>query len=209
MICIIPLFCLISSLCVAFISTLTVYQAEEDDSCTIGWDINVHTDMSLSNMICFYYSQPPKVLYEMVDGVEMPKSWDQQFVGRVLCDRDALREGRVRLHLSRLSVKDSGSYWCELVANYDESLEKWDLETSESFILNVTQTSNVEVCLPTSAPESGDERPPLQTRAAVICGMAVVAVAVTAFVSHVAVMFFTAEKIKIKSRIKTPASSSC
>ncbi|XP_028260706.1 uncharacterized protein LOC114435282 [Parambassis ranga] len=92
----------------------TVYQAEEDDSITITWDSPVHTDLSHSNMICWFLSDPVKVLYEMIKGVEVPEPQHQQFAGRAQMDTDALREGRIRLHLSRLRTEDSGLYVCDV-----------------------------------------------------------------------------------------------
>ncbi|KAI3375556.1 hypothetical protein L3Q82_003891 [Scortum barcoo] len=38
--------------------------------------------------------------------------------GRVQFDKDVLREGRIRLHVSRLRTDDSGLYLCEVKTNY-------------------------------------------------------------------------------------------
>ena len=108
--------------------TQTVYQAEEDDRVTIRWDGQVQTDMSLPNMICVLLSDPPKVLCEMIRGVEYPQ--DQQLAAGVRCDGDALQEGRVRLNLFRVTAEDSGSYSCDLAANYNKKLKQWTLEIS-------------------------------------------------------------------------------
>lgn len=108
----------------------TLYQAEENDNITIRWDSHTQTDMSLTNLVCFLQSKPLKLLYEMINSVEVPESQHQQFAGRVQCDEDALREGRIRLHLSRVTTDDSGNYCCDLAANYDEILRRWVLETS-------------------------------------------------------------------------------
>ena len=113
-----------------FAATPTVYEAEEDGNLTISWDSQNQTDLSRTNMVCFSILNPQRVLYEMIDGVEILKSRHQQFIGRVECDRVPLREGRVRLHLSRLRAEDSGSYRCELEANYNEILKRWELVTS-------------------------------------------------------------------------------
>ncbi|XP_030608814.1 uncharacterized protein LOC115796589 [Archocentrus centrarchus] len=43
-------------------------------------------------------------------GVEVSESQDAKFSGRVQSDKDALREGRIRLQVSRLRTDDSGLY---------------------------------------------------------------------------------------------------
>ncbi|XP_054876182.1 uncharacterized protein LOC129351327 [Poeciliopsis prolifica] len=52
------------------------------------------------------------VLYRVHNGVEIPESQDDQFSGRVQSNKDVLREGRIRLHVSRLRTEDSGLYQC-------------------------------------------------------------------------------------------------
>ncbi|KAI3376119.1 hypothetical protein L3Q82_016641, partial [Scortum barcoo] len=128
----------------------TLYQAEENEDITIRWDSHTKTDMSRTNLVCFLQSKPLKVLYERINGVEVPESQHQQFAGRVQCDEDALREGRVRLHLSRVRTDDSGNYWCDLAANYDELPRRWVLKTTEHFVLNVT-SHDVILTTPESA----------------------------------------------------------
>ncbi|XP_041821539.1 uncharacterized protein LOC121626880 [Chelmon rostratus] len=118
-------------------TTPTVYQAKENDNITIRWDITTKTEMSHVTLLCFFSSKPLKVLYKMSNAVEVPESQHQQFAGRVQCDQDALREGRVRLHVSTVTADDSGSYWCELAANYDPTMV-WTLRATEHFVLNVT-----------------------------------------------------------------------
>ncbi|KAM8746725.1 uncharacterized protein AB9X84_014897 [Acanthopagrus schlegelii] len=131
---------LTSSVCGMFAGKMaaTFYQAEEDNNITIRWDSRTKTDMSLANMACFLLSEPLKLLYEMINGVEIPESQHQQFAGRVQCDEDALRDGRIRLHVSRLRTEDSGNYWCDLAAHYNKVTRRWALETTEHFVLNVT-----------------------------------------------------------------------
>ncbi|KAM4537535.1 uncharacterized protein PAE49_021841 isoform 1-T3 [Odontesthes bonariensis] len=156
MLWIIQLFSLVSSACGNFAATPTVYEAEEDENLTITWDSQNQTDLSLTNMICFSVSNPQKVLYDMIDGVESLKSRHQQFIGRVECDRVALREGRVRLHLSRLRAEDSGSYRCELEANYDRILKRWELVATVKFVLIVTSHGKSPESLNTPKPEPAD-----------------------------------------------------
>ncbi|XP_022603549.1 uncharacterized protein LOC111223612 [Seriola dumerili] len=123
---------------------LNLCQAEEHDNIIIRWDIQTKADLSLANLVCFLLSKPLKVLYQTIDGVEDPESQHQQFAGRAHCDRDALREGRVTLHVSRVTAQDSGNYWCYLAANYDSARKRWSVEASEHLVLSVTQTSHGE-----------------------------------------------------------------
>ncbi|KAK5612371.1 hypothetical protein CRENBAI_006988 [Crenichthys baileyi] len=111
--------------------------------------------MSVTNMICFLLLSPPEVLYEMLNGAEVPESQDGRFSGRVQCDRDALREGRLRLHLSRLRTEDSGSYRCDLVAGYNQMLRRWELKASVNFVLNVTKTSHGDSSVSLTTPKPG------------------------------------------------------
>ncbi|XP_045920840.1 uncharacterized protein LOC123980477 [Micropterus dolomieu] len=151
---------LTSSICGAFVvkRTSTFYQTEEGDNITISWDSPTKADMSLTNLLCFLQSKPVKRLYQMVNGVEVPESQHQQFAGRVQCDKDALRDGRLRLHLSRVTTDDSGAYWCDLAADYDQDLRRWVLQTSEQFVLNVTSRGeNSDVFLTT--PEAAKHKP--------------------------------------------------
>ncbi|XP_054881712.1 uncharacterized protein LOC129356134 [Poeciliopsis prolifica] len=115
----------------------SVYETEEDDNFTLNWDNLTQTNTTLTKMICFLLLSPPKVLYRKISGAE---SQDGQFSGRVQSDGT---EGRLRLHLSRLRTEDSGCYRCDLAA-YNQLLRKWELQTSVTFVLNVTKTSRGE-----------------------------------------------------------------
>ncbi|CAI5685918.1 unnamed protein product [Oreochromis niloticus] len=129
--------------------TQSVYEAEEDDNITIRWDSQLQADVSLINMMCVFHSGVTKILYKMIRGVEDSDSQHEQFAGRVQIDRDALRGGRVRLHVSRVTAEDSGNYRCDLAADYNKVLRRWELEASEHFVFNVAQKAS-----PTT-PQSG------------------------------------------------------
>ncbi|XP_026179975.1 uncharacterized protein LOC113140416 isoform X2 [Mastacembelus armatus] len=113
-----------------------VYQAEENHNITIGWDVQTTMDLSAAFLECV--SGALKTVYYMVKGSEVPGAQHQQFAGRVQCDRDALRKGRIRLHLSTVTAGDSGSYWCSLAVDYDNVKKQWAFESSVKFLLNVT-----------------------------------------------------------------------
>ncbi|KAL4007520.1 hypothetical protein ACER0C_001372 [Sarotherodon galilaeus] len=122
--------------------TPTVFEAKEDDNITISLDSQLQADVSLADMMCVFHSDATKILFKMIRGVEDSESQDEQFAGRVQTDRDALRGGRIRLHLSRVTAEDSGNYRCDVSADYDNSLKRWRLETNENFVLSVGQTSD-------------------------------------------------------------------
>ncbi|XP_029029414.1 uncharacterized protein LOC114869368 isoform X2 [Betta splendens] len=115
------------------------YQMEENDHITVSWDSHTNTDLSLTSLICLSRLDGIKVLYQMVRGLEDPKSVHKQFSRRVLLDRNALKEGRLRLHLFLLTAEDSGDYWCDLIAHYNRKTRKWGIQATVHFILNVTQ----------------------------------------------------------------------
>ncbi len=71
-------------------------------------------DISISSVKIHCVSDPGwKVFFHLDNSVE--ESQDKQFAGRVQCDRDTLRAGHVKLHLSRLTAQDSGKYLCRMV----------------------------------------------------------------------------------------------
>ncbi|XP_067379872.1 uncharacterized protein [Channa argus] len=140
---VIVLTALISSVSVTANMSTTDYQTEENNNVTITWDIQTQLEMSLTNLIC-YQSKPPKVLYQMINGIENTESQHQRFAGRVQLDRSSLKEGRVKIHLSTVTAEDSGNYWCDLAADYDKNAKRWRLLATECFVLNVAQNNNEE-----------------------------------------------------------------
>ncbi|XP_067379879.1 programmed cell death 1 ligand 1-like isoform X2 [Channa argus] len=114
-----------------FVVKRTSIHQTENNNITFSWDSQTKTDLSLTNLVCFFLSEPRKALYEMINGAEDPESQHQQFSGRVQLDRDALREGQIRLHLSTVTVEDSGNYRCDVAANYDQIMRRWQLEASD------------------------------------------------------------------------------
>ncbi|XP_074469446.1 programmed cell death 1 ligand 1-like [Sebastes fasciatus] len=97
--------------------TQTSYQAEENHNITLEWMFPTRTDSSLNSLFIYcelFTELRPSVLFHFHGGVEVPESQDQQFTGRVRCDKDVLRDGRIRLHMSRLRINDSGVYRCDV-----------------------------------------------------------------------------------------------
>ncbi|XP_043954862.1 uncharacterized protein LOC122821066 isoform X2 [Gambusia affinis] len=129
-----------SCLCATFVVNVTQssYQAEENHSITLEWTFTTKTQGSWKNLFIYCEANTDHgvfVLYQVHEGVEIPESQDEQFSGRVQSDKDVLREGRIRLHVSRLRTEDSGLYLC-------------DVKTEDGFNsgrcgLNVTATADV------------------------------------------------------------------
>ncbi|XP_049425388.1 uncharacterized protein LOC125884454 isoform X8 [Epinephelus fuscoguttatus] len=127
MMCIILLLInLTSCVCGTFVVnvTQTSYQAEENHNITLEWMFTTKPGSSLHSLYIYcelLTDLRPSVLFHLHGGVEVPESQDEQFTGRVQCDKDVLREGRLRLHVSRLRTDDSGLYMCEVDTRYGSS----------------------------------------------------------------------------------------
>ncbi|XP_074484182.1 butyrophilin-like protein 8 isoform X6 [Sebastes fasciatus] len=97
--------------------TQTSYQAEENHNITLEWMFTTRTNSSSNSLfiLCRLLADlRPSVLFHLREGVEVPESQDKQFAGRVRWDKDVLRDGRIRLHMSRLRINDSGVYMCDV-----------------------------------------------------------------------------------------------
>ncbi|XP_030609077.1 uncharacterized protein LOC115796787 [Archocentrus centrarchus] len=97
--------------------TQTSYQAEENHNITLEWTFTTNPESSPQtfNILCELITEHRfSLLYHVHEGVEVSESQDAKFSGRVQSDKDALREGRMRLQLSRLRTDDSGVYVCEV-----------------------------------------------------------------------------------------------
>ncbi|XP_054483101.1 uncharacterized protein LOC129115990 [Anoplopoma fimbria] len=113
------LFILTSSFSGSFAVNVTQssYQAEENHNITLEWTFTTNTQRSSNvfHTLCQLITDVKhSVLFHIHGGVEVPESQDEQFAGRVQWDKDVLREGRLRLHVSRLRTADSGLYVCDV-----------------------------------------------------------------------------------------------
>ncbi|XP_055370309.1 uncharacterized protein LOC114867663 isoform X2 [Betta splendens] len=113
--------------------TQTHYQAEQNHSITLEWTFTPKPDVSITSVYIFCLLVTDlrvSVLFHLHEGVEVSESQDQQFSGRVQFDRDKLREGRIRLQVSRLRTDDSGLYDCII-----RTSDGWNMDVCR---LNVT-----------------------------------------------------------------------
>ncbi|XP_062301381.1 uncharacterized protein LOC134006312 [Scomber scombrus] len=161
--------------------TQTSYQAEENHNITLEWMFTTKPDSSSTslNIYCeLFTDHNDPVLYHVHEGVEVPESQDEQFAGRVQCDNDALREGRIRLHVSRLRTEDSGLYICEVKTN-----DGWG---SDRCHLNVT------AAVDQPEPQKPTERPQPESRDRIgfYVGLTVAGLAVCAGLCFVFILCF-------------------
>ncbi|XP_034756989.1 uncharacterized protein LOC117962053 isoform X2 [Etheostoma cragini] len=130
--------------------TQTSYQAEENQDITLEWTFttNPHISSTSLNIFCELLTVlRPSVLFHLYEGIGVPESQDEQFAGRVQWDKDVLREGRLRLHVSRLRTEDSGLYKCQVATDYGRSSGRYWLNVTardrpEPETLNTTSSSN-------------------------------------------------------------------
>ncbi|XP_037536992.1 uncharacterized protein LOC119413949 [Nematolebias whitei] len=121
MVCrVVVLLILSSCLCAAtFVVNVTQSssQAEQNHNITLEWTFTTTPERSWRDLFIYCSLLAPlreSVLYLVQEGVEVSQFQDEQFAGRVQGDKDVLREGRIRLHLSSLRTEDSGTYKCEV-----------------------------------------------------------------------------------------------
>ncbi|XP_067379868.1 coxsackievirus and adenovirus receptor homolog isoform X2 [Channa argus] len=170
--------------------TQTSYQAEENDNITLEWTFTTKPESSITsfNTLCsLFINQKPFVLFHLHDGVEVSESQDQQFSGRVQFDKDVLREGRIRLQLSRLRTEDSGLYLCKL--GTDDGL------SSDTCRLNVTAADHPEPQRPSESPD-----PKSQRRTGLYVGLGL---GLTAAAAALLVKFYFARVVVLLNQLKT------
>ncbi|KAM6894159.1 uncharacterized protein PEZ65_021835 [Lycodopsis pacificus] len=110
------------------------YQAEENHNATLEWTFKTRTDGSLKslNIFCEMFTDlRPFILFHLHEGDEDSESQHERFAGRVQFDKDVLREGRLRLHMSRLRTNDSGLYQCGVTTGDDEGSGNCHLNVTE------------------------------------------------------------------------------
>ncbi|KAK2863252.1 hypothetical protein Q5P01_002785 [Channa striata] len=176
--------------------TQTSYQAEENHNITLEWTFTTkpHTSSTSVNILCnLFIDHKDLVLFHLHEGVEVSESQDQQFSGRVQFDKDVLREGRIRLHLSRLGTNDSGLYLCEVKTD-----DGWG---SGSCQLNVTAGDDVfQNQRPTVSPQP-DSHSGIGLLAGLGLGLGLAAVVTAALLAAWKVYFFRTHSVREEIRM--------
>ncbi|XP_029381844.1 uncharacterized protein LOC115058579 isoform X2 [Echeneis naucrates] len=129
------LFTLTSRVCGTFVVTVgqSSYQAEENQNISLDWTFTRSDPFRISYVYitCRHITDlRVSVLYRLFRGDEVPQFQDKQFSGRVQSDRDVLREGRLRLHVSRLRTEDSGLYECDVITHQGGGSDRCHLTVS-------------------------------------------------------------------------------
>ncbi|XP_039466453.1 uncharacterized protein LOC116322140 isoform X1 [Oreochromis aureus] len=167
--------------------TQSSYQAEENHNITLKWTFTTKPDTSISalKILCrLITDQKYWTLYYLLHGVEFSESQDEKFSGRVQSDKDALREGRIRLQLSRLRTEDSGLYLCEVDTGYGRGYNSCRVTVSDP---NFAKTSTTETSLQT--PDHQDTSPANAGRSRVPVVIPVIAFIIVIAVAGLAVHF--------------------
>ncbi|XP_072233039.1 programmed cell death 1 ligand 1-like [Leuresthes tenuis] len=118
------------------------YQAEEGQSITLEWTFTAKPDSFWSSLFIFCVlltDHRDLFLYHIHEGDEVSESQEEQFAGRVQSDKDALREGRISLHVSRLRTEDSGLYLCFVKNDYGSGFGRCRLSVSAAADLSQPQ----------------------------------------------------------------------
>ncbi|XP_029932729.1 uncharacterized protein LOC115377014 [Myripristis murdjan] len=139
MISILLLVVLTASVCGALVLNVrqSVCQAEENRNVTMEWTFTPNmrlTDMEIYLALWVSELKTSKTVYYQLYGVEYPEVQDEQFAGRVGLDKDELRKGNIRLHLSRLRTEDSGVYRCEVATYFDGNISECSLNVTAARI---------------------------------------------------------------------------
>nr|XP_020513890.1 uncharacterized protein LOC110002601 isoform X2 [Labrus bergylta] len=96
--------------------TQSFYQLEENQNVTLEWTFTPQDDSSLHSLFIYCVmvtDHDVSRLFDLIGGVKVSEYQDEQFAGRVHWDKDVLKEGRLRLHMSSLRTEDSGLYVCK------------------------------------------------------------------------------------------------
>ncbi|XP_028260841.1 uncharacterized protein LOC114435379 [Parambassis ranga] len=126
--------------------TQSDYNATVNHSITLEWTFptNTSTSHDKTSIACDVIAeQKSYIVYQAVGGVEVPHTQDERFSGRVQSDTDALREGRLILHLSRLRTEDSGLYVCDVGTNHGggSAVTQLNVTPITPLTVKVTQSS--------------------------------------------------------------------
>ncbi|KAM4714475.1 uncharacterized protein FYW61_019452 isoform 2-T3 [Anableps anableps] len=118
------------------------YQAEENHSITLEWTFTTRSNSSSSSLHIYCklrQNQTESVIYYVFMGEEASLYLDKKFSGRVQTDKDVLREGRIRLHVSRLRTEDSGLYDCQVNTDYGWGSASLQLDVTEAPAVGPTE----------------------------------------------------------------------
>ncbi|CAI5659884.1 programmed cell death 1 ligand 1 isoform X1 [Oreochromis niloticus] len=119
-----------------------VYQAEENSNITMTWllhfDINRPPDFLQINLI--NVKKKTRVFfYNSETGTEVYP--DENYRGRLQCDPQLARKGRLECLLTDLRLNDTGTYHCIVVLNEEASSKTCDLNVTAAVKKPVAERS--------------------------------------------------------------------
>ncbi|XP_041636140.1 uncharacterized protein LOC121505071 isoform X2 [Cheilinus undulatus] len=107
-------------------------ESEENQNVTLEWTFTAVDNFLVDTLqiLCDMTSDlKASVLFDFTEGVGItPK--DGEFAGRVHWDKDAIRDGRIRLRLSSLRMNDSGRYGCVVWAGQTSNKSSYKLRVT-------------------------------------------------------------------------------
>ncbi|KAM3590486.1 uncharacterized protein V6R79_010843 [Siganus canaliculatus] len=111
--------------------TQSLYEAVENQTITLEWTFTIRRPLRYYEIFCQHITGPRiSVVLHVEQGVQFPDSQHPDFAGRVQFDEEVFREGRLRVHVSRLQTQDSGLYRCEVGTEHGSSSGKCRLNVS-------------------------------------------------------------------------------
>ncbi|XP_071375184.1 programmed cell death 1 ligand 1-like [Centroberyx affinis] len=113
--------------------TQSVYQAEEQCNVTLIWLYPATADMPLHTLfidVLYVKPEPWRKIFRVENGVEDKLFPDEQYRGRMWCDAELARKGRIECQFSELRLNDTGTYHCVVAVGRDEHFKTCDLNVT-------------------------------------------------------------------------------
>lgn len=122
--------------------TRDVQLAEEHSNITLKWLFPVKNNksaLSLSINILYLKSDSTVFFYDSKNEADVYQ--DELYRGRVWCDPELARTGRIECLFTDLRLNDTGTYLCEVSVDGDYSNKSCDLNVTAASYLPVNGTS--------------------------------------------------------------------
>ncbi|KAL7375397.1 hypothetical protein ABVT39_016663 [Epinephelus coioides] len=111
--------------------TQDVYQAEEHSNITLTWRFPVKTAVSVDSLyIDILYGEPLRTIYLYDTDFEAALYQDELYRGRVQCDLELAKKGRIECVLTGLRLSDTGIYTFIIGVNSDSHTKTCDLSVT-------------------------------------------------------------------------------
>ncbi|XP_078020782.1 uncharacterized protein LOC144459869 [Epinephelus lanceolatus] len=122
--------------------TQDVYQAEEHSNITLTWRFPVKTAVSVDSLyIDILYGEPLRTIYLYDTDFEAGLYQDELYRGRVQCDLELAKKGRIECVLTGLRLSDTGIYTFIIGVNSDSRTKTCDLSVTAASHQPVNETS--------------------------------------------------------------------